>query len=65
MYCSDVCTAVMSTNLRTCEGGEWGRKKHTYIYTHTHTHRILAGKSEGKRQLGRLRYRWKANINGS
>jgi len=41
-----------------------------YIYTHTHTHigedrgvhRVLLGKPEGKRPLGRPRRRWEDNI---
>ena len=55
MYCSDVCTAVMSKNLRTCEGGEWGRKNiHTYIYTHTHTHTHTEFWRENLKERGNL-----------
>jgi hypothetical protein len=31
-------------------------------FIHTHTHRVLVGKPEGKRPLGRPRCRWDDNI---
>ena len=37
-------------------------KMPTHTHTHTHTHRVLVGKLEGKRPLGRTRRRWKDNI---
>jgi hypothetical protein len=33
-----------------------------FTHTHTHTHRVLVGKPEGKRPLGRPRRRWEDNI---
>jgi len=35
---------------------------HTHTHTHIHTHRVLVGKPEGKRPLGRPRRKWEDNI---